>query len=52
MGTAVGKTIELEPLEDRVHRAPQVLLSPRERRGGDCDPRWKVLINLDIEPDL
>jgi predicted transcriptional regulator of viral defense system len=52
MGTAVGKTIELEPLEDRVHGAPQVLLSPRERRGGDRDPRWKVLINLDIEPDL
>jgi predicted transcriptional regulator of viral defense system len=52
MSALTAMTVNLEALAKRVRGEAPVLLSPREPRRGNRDPRWNVLVNIDIEPDL
>lgn len=52
---SVGAPVDLSLLRDhlatRPMRSPSVL-SPGSNRRGERDPRWNVIVNTDVEPDL
>ena len=50
--TEVGRNVDLEPLVDIAHRRNErTLLSPSGQRRGKTDPRWRVVVNTEVESD-
>ena len=50
--TEIGKNIDLEPLIDIAHRrSERTLLSPSGPRRGNTNPRWRVVVNTEVESD-
>ena len=48
----LGANIDLEPLVDIANRRTErTLLSPSGPRRGNTDPRWRVVVNAEVESD-
>jgi hypothetical protein len=48
----LDRAINLSSLEAAVAGAERTPLLPSAGRSGPADPRWNVVVNTDVEPDL
>lgn len=52
MAREVGASIELDALAELVAVRDYTVLDPRSAAEGERDPRWRIVVNTDVEHDL